>query len=260
MASKDRLDLHVIDFREGDAAAHPPVAQHGVVFIEHPDPAQHLFFLRQEFLIQALGLELAELPGHRLNGGHVLVKLWIQHGHGAGHLLQGVDDVAELFKPADFVDELFDAGQELVEGRVQQADGDGQPVHGPEDLHEVLALHGHELVGPVFPLLRGVGQDHVAHQGQTFRLVEHALGAAQPDALGAVVPWPCWPCPGCRRWPRPRFWHTCRPTPSGLPGPWGVPGPAWAPHPGRTEPVVPSMVTISPSLMTTPPTRASFSS
>ncbi len=133
-ASKDRLDLHVIDFREGDAAAHPPVAQHGVVFLEHPDPAQHPFSFLQEFLVHALGLELAQLPGHGFDGRHVLVKFRTYQGDGAGQLLQGVDDLAELPQAAGFIEQLFDAGQKLMQRRVQQPDGHGQPFHGPEDL------------------------------------------------------------------------------------------------------------------------------
>jgi hypothetical protein len=56
---KDSLNLHVIDFREGDAAAHPPVAQHGVVFGGAPGPGAAPFFILQEFLIQTLGLDFA---------------------------------------------------------------------------------------------------------------------------------------------------------------------------------------------------------
>ena len=84
---KNGLNLHVVDFRKGDATAHPPVAQHGVVFMEDPDPAQHFFPFFQELLIQTFGLEFTELPSHGLNGGHMLVEFRVQHGQGARQLL-----------------------------------------------------------------------------------------------------------------------------------------------------------------------------
>ncbi len=75
-------------------------------------------------------------------------------------------------------------GQELVQRRVEQADGHRQAGHGPEDAVEVLALEGQQL-GQVLLALGGVlGHDHVAHMRQTVLLHEHVLGAAEADALG----------------------------------------------------------------------------
>ena len=76
-------------------------------------------------------------------------------------------------------------GQELVERRIEQADGDRQPRHGLEDAHEVLALEGQQLGEVLLALLGGLGHDHVLHVRQPLLLHEHVLGAAEADTLGA---------------------------------------------------------------------------
>ena len=78
-------------------------------------------------------------------------------------------------------------GQELVQRRVEQADGHRQALHRPEDAVEVLALERQQL-GQVLLALGGVGRhDHVAHVRQALLLHEHVLGAAEADALGAEL-------------------------------------------------------------------------
>ncbi len=72
-----------------------------------------------------------------------------------------------------------------MEGRVEQAHGDGQAVHGLEDLDEVLPLHPAQLLEGVVLLLGAVGQDHAAHHRQAVLAQEHVLGAAEADPLGA---------------------------------------------------------------------------
>ena len=82
--------------------------------------------------------------------------------------------------------QLLRVGKELVEGRVEQSDGHGQPVHGLEDLHEVEALgHPQGLEGGLFPH-RVRCHDHLAHDGQAVVGEEHVLGPAQADPFGAV--------------------------------------------------------------------------
>ena len=75
-----------------------------------------------------------------------------------------------------------------MQGRVEQAHRDRQPVHGGEDGDEVLALDEAQLLERVGLLGRRVGQDHAAHHRQAVLAQEHVLGAAQPDALGAELP------------------------------------------------------------------------
>ncbi len=81
---------------------------------------------------------------------------------------------------------LLGVGEELVEGRVEQPDGHGQPVHRLEDLHEIEALGHPQGLERRLLLDRGRGQDHLAHDGQTVLGEEHVLGPAQPDPFGAV--------------------------------------------------------------------------
>ena len=80
-------------------------------------------------------------------------------------------------------------GQELVQRRVDQPDGDRQPVHRLEDADEVLALQRQQRVERGLPLVVGVGQDQPLDQLAPVA-EEHVLGAAQPDALGAEAAGP----------------------------------------------------------------------
>ena len=75
--------------------------------------------------------------------------------------------------------------QELVQRRIEQADGHRQAGHDLEQLDEVAALHGQELgERPPAPVLL-VGEDHLAHGDDAVLVEEHMLGAAEPDAVGA---------------------------------------------------------------------------
>jgi hypothetical protein len=79
-------------------------------------------------------------------------------------------------------------GQELVKGRVDQADDDRQAIHGAEEAQEILALEGQEDGQALVDHLRVVlVEDHPLHVRQAVLLEEHVLGAAEADALGAVL-------------------------------------------------------------------------
>ena len=78
--------------------------------------------------------------------------------------------------------------QELVQRRVEQPDGDREPVHRREDADEVVALQRQERVVGLLLLLVGLGEDHLAHREHALLAQEHVLGAAQADALGAASP------------------------------------------------------------------------
>ncbi|CAM5529829.1 hypothetical protein SNARM312S_07686 [Streptomyces narbonensis] len=80
--------------------------------------------------------------------------------------------------------QLGDVGQELVQRRVEQADRDGQPVHGLEELDEVLLLQRQEGLQRLLALGVRVGEDE-ALDVLAALTEEHVLGAAQADALGA---------------------------------------------------------------------------
>ncbi len=74
-----------------------------------------------------------------------------------------------------------------MEGGIQQADGDGQALHGLEDALKVAPLHGQNLVQGLLPLLGGGGHDHLTDGGDTVLGEEHMLGTGQAHALRAEV-------------------------------------------------------------------------
>ena len=71
-----------------------------------------------------------------------------------------------------------------MQRRVEQPHGDGEPVHGRQDLDEVGPLRDAQFFERRGFLLGGVGQDHAAHDGQPVLAQEHVLGPAEPDPLG----------------------------------------------------------------------------
>ena len=90
--------------------------------------------------------------------------------------------------PHALVGRLFGRRQELVQRRIEQADGHREPGHGFEDALEVALLHGQQPVErcPAFVL---VGRhDHLAHDRQAFLGHEHVLGAAEADPFGTELP------------------------------------------------------------------------
>ena len=79
-------------------------------------------------------------------------------------------------------------GQELVQRRVEQPDGDGQAVHRLEDLEEVGLLRDRAAARGRPPPPRGCRARIMRpHDRQAVLGEEHVLGAAQADALGAEV-------------------------------------------------------------------------
>ena len=77
--------------------------------------------------------------------------------------------------------------QELVQRRIEQADGHRQSGHDLEQRLEVGALHGQHLGERLAAAGLVVGADHLAHGEDAAFLEEHVLGAAEPDALGAEL-------------------------------------------------------------------------
>ena len=94
---------------------------------------------------------------------------------------------------ASLDEQLLDVGEELVQRRVEQADGDGQAVHRLEDALEVGALQLLELGERLVFLDRAVGEDEPLHERQAVA-EEHVLGAAEADALGAELARTCASC------------------------------------------------------------------
>ena len=90
--------------------------------------------------------------------------------------------------------------EELVERRIEQADGHRQAVHRLEDADEVLLLVGLEGREGLLPPLLVVGEDHLPHVDDPLALEEHVLGAAEADALGAELAGLDGVVRACRRW------------------------------------------------------------
>ena len=78
--------------------------------------------------------------------------------------------------------------QELVQRRIEQANGHRQSGHDLEQRFEVRALHGQHLGKRLAAAGFVVGADHLAHGENAAFLEEHMLGAAEPDALGTELP------------------------------------------------------------------------
>ena len=74
-----------------------------------------------------------------------------------------------------------------MQGRIDQPDHHGQPLHGPQHAAEVLLLDRQQRVQGLLALRLVLGQDHPLHHRQALRLEEHVLGAAEADPLGAEL-------------------------------------------------------------------------
>jgi hypothetical protein len=74
---------------------------------------------------------------------------------------------------------------ELVEGWVEQADGDRQAAHGFEYSHKILFLEGEKFHNGCAALGFVLGDDHFAHGENALGIKEHVFGAGEADALGA---------------------------------------------------------------------------
>ena len=77
--------------------------------------------------------------------------------------------------------------QELVQRRIEQADGYRQTAHCAVDCLEVAALHRQDLGQSGLALLERVSNDHLADRLDAGRLKEHMLGTAQADAFRAEL-------------------------------------------------------------------------
>ena len=73
-----------------------------------------------------------------------------------------------------------------MHGRVEQPHRHRIGRDDPEHFLEVLTLHGQQFVQRGLTLFQRAGHDHFDDDRQPFHCVEHALGAAETDASGAV--------------------------------------------------------------------------
>ena len=83
------------------------------------------------------------------------------------------------------LDVLFRGGNELMQRRVEEADGYGITAQRFVQLFKVALLHRLDLRQSRFALFDGVGADHLAERRDAVSFEEHMLGAAKADALRA---------------------------------------------------------------------------
>ena len=143
--------------------------------------------------------------------------------------------------------------QELVERRVEEADGHRQPVHDREQLDEIGALHraGACRGRRGAPLHRRRGSSRAPRRcGPPGRTCARCGRGRCPRRRKSARPARR---PGSRHWRGPASAAPGRPTPSACRSRRKAPAGASATTPASTSPVEPSTVMISPFLNTRPP-------
>ena len=172
---QDGADLHLVDFRVGDAETDTTMPEHRVDLVQVADLLQHQFLAGDDAVDEVLVDAGIGFLGQvqRVDGGQ---------GGGAA-----LDHQPVFPEGLDLVQQLRFAGQELVHGRVKQPYRDRVRRDDAEHFLEILALHRQQLVQGGLALLQGAGHDHLDHHRQPLAGVEHALRAAQADAPGAVL-------------------------------------------------------------------------
>ena len=154
----------------------------------------------------------------------------------------------------DVLDFMLAVRQKFVQRRIEQPDGDRQPVHDLEQRDEIRALHGQQLRQRGAATLFVVGEDHLAHRADALALEEHVLGAAKPDALRAELDRDLGVGRRVGVGAHLQRAHTCRPTAIRVENSPESSGSRIVTLPASTWPVEPSMVITSPFFSVTLPT------
>ena len=157
--------------------------------------------LRHDGVALLLGLESGLDDGTHLHLGDLRVgdsetaATQAKHGVLLMQFFDASEDGAKLlefgraglgeFQLLDLDEKIFTLGQELVQRRIEGADGDRETLHRLEESGEVGALHGQQLLEGGATVLLGASHDHGAHEGKTILGEEHVLGAAEADAFGS---------------------------------------------------------------------------
>ena len=112
--------------------------------------------------------------------------------HHRVELVEPCDDVLDLLdglalRGSQLLDLRLLGGNELVQRRIQEADGDRVALKSLIESLEVSLLIRKDLVQSLFSLFDGIGADHLAERGDPLRIEEHVLGTAEADTLGAKL-------------------------------------------------------------------------
>jgi len=79
------------------------------------------------------------------------------------------------------------SGKELMQGRIQRANGDRESIHGRKETLEILLLKGQQLVERFLTFLRRISQDHLLYDRNPIFCKEHVLSTTQPDSFGSEL-------------------------------------------------------------------------
>ena len=82
-------------------------------------------------------------------------------------------------------------GKELMKRGIQQANGNGVPLHRLKNADKILPLHDFELVQRADAFLCCIGNHHFLHDRQAILLHKHMFRSAQPNALRPKIPSAC---------------------------------------------------------------------
>ena len=156
----------------------PRWPEHRVHLAQRAGLAQDRFLARDDRVDQPRLAKVAQ-RGRDLRIG-AEARRFRQHLHAAR-------GAAQVVQSRDVVLELPLGRQEFVDRRVEQPDRHRVRRHAAEDADEVRALDRQQAIERRAPVLGRLGHDHVDDDRQPVGGVEHALGAAQADALRAVA-------------------------------------------------------------------------
>ena len=89
------------------------------------------------------------------------------------------------FQFRQLTEQIVDAGQELVQRRIEQTNSHRQSGHLSKDADEVSALQRQQFFERFLARADALRQNHLAHCRQSFLAEEHVFGATQSNAFGA---------------------------------------------------------------------------
>ena len=106
--------------------------------------------------------------------------------------MQAGDDGFDLLntlalRVSQFLNVLFLRGNELMQRRIQETDGNRVAFQSLVQLLEISLLLGQDLLQSRFSLLYRLGADHLTECIDSVALKEHMLGTAKADSLCAKL-------------------------------------------------------------------------
>src|SRR6185503_18453167 len=151
---KDRATLHARHFRKQQSQTATTETEHWIRFTNAIDLAQQL----------TLVIDLVE---------HVV------------HITQRRRPFQLHLQLGQLVTQFFRIRQELMQRRIKETNRYRKTGHLAKDTDEVTALQRQQLFECLFARADALGEDHLAHDGESLIAEEHVLGATQSDSFSA---------------------------------------------------------------------------